>query len=537
VTDSIRGEDEQVMQQRLVASLLRGAALPAPPPGRIEHVETHISHVLLVGDRAYKIKKPLNLGFLDFTGLDRRRHYCEEEIRLNRRLAPELYLDCVPINGSPEAPRLGGDPQTAIEFAVCMRRFEQSALLDRVAATGGLTAQLIGALTESLASFHAAAPRAPESRFGEPTQVLAPMLDNFTHTRPLLRDPAALQNLEAVETWTRARAAALVEILDGRRRDGHVRECHGDVHLGNVALIDGRPVLFDCVEFNDDFRWIDTMSDLGFLLMDLDARGLPNLGWLALNVYLEHGGDYPGLAVLPLYRCYRAMVRAKVAAIRASQGELSALADCHRYLNLARQYTETAPPAVALTQGLSGSGKTTVSGLLCPALGAVRIRSDVERKRLFGYAPEQSAAAEPGAGIYRRETSERVYRHLAELADAALAAGFNVVIDAANLRRCQRALLAAAARQRGVPLVYLLCQAPEASLRDWLQQRARQGGDASDADEAVLAEQIASAEPLGPDEGPALTLATREPLDAAELARRVRQAWQAERLAGTAGHE
>ncbi len=537
MTSSMGVDDEQKVQERLVASLCRGAGFPAVDPAAIEHLETHISQLLLVGDHAYKIKKALNLGFLDFTGLGRRRHYCDEEIRLNRRLAPELYLDCVPITGTPENPHIGGDPSTAIEFAVRMRRFDQDALLDRIAAAGQLGPDLVVALARELADFHAAAPIATQERFGEPQQVVAPMLENFRHIRELVSDSQVLTDLKAVEDWTRSNARILSSTLARRRQLGFVRECHGDLHLGNVALVDGRPVLFDCIEFNDDFRWIDVMSDLGFLLMDLDARGFGTEAWHALNVYLEHSGDYAGLAVLPLYRCYRAMVRAKVAAIRASQGDRTALQECRHYVSLALDYTQASQVGLVITHGLSGSGKSTISAALYPALGAVRIRSDVERKRLFGIPADQSAVAAPAAGIYGAEAGQKVYGHLAELARQILEAGFPALVDAATLQRWQRDLVVTAADEANVPAAILVCEAPETVIRQRLRQRCSEGGDPSDADESVLEHQLQSVEPPTAAEPLMVRVSTHQPMDPNQLARLLRAAWQQGRAAIPGSHD
>lgn len=531
MTSSIGESDEQRVQERLVASLRRGAAFPNVDPASIEHLETHISQVLLVGDHAYKIKKALNLGFLDFTGVGRRRRYCDEEIRLNRRLAPELYLDSVPITGTPENPQLGGNPDAAIEFAVRMRRFHQDALLDRIAAAGQLSSDLIAALAGELAAFHATAPSATEARFGAPQQVVAPMLENFRHLRELVSDPRLLSELEVVENWTRNQAESLAETLAQRRQLGFVRECHGDVHLGNVAVIEGRPVLFDCIEFNEDFRWTDVMSDLGFLMMDLDARGFRNEAWQALNVYLERSGDYGGLAVLPLYRCYRAMVRAKIAAIRSSQGDQIAWSECQHYLHLARDYTEPSLIGLVMTHGVSGSGKSTITRALYPALGAVRLRSDVERKRLFGIPADQSAAAAPGSGIYGSEAGRRVYRRLAELTRQVLQAGFSAIVDAATLQRWQRETLTAAAESLQLPTAILVCQVPEPQIREWLRQRHAHGGDPSDADERVLDSQLQQLESPSPTEAASLTVSSQLPVDAEQLAQRLRATWKRGRAA------
>lgn len=494
-------------QQRLVQALLDPARYPHPAAG-VEHLETHISHLLLAGDYAYKIKKPLDLGFLDFTTLARRERACREELRLNRRTAPELYLDCLPIAGTPAAPVPGGDGPV-LEWAVRMRRFAQDDLLDRRLAAGRVTAAELDALGRMLAGFHAAAASAgADSRHGDPAAVRAVALDNFAELDRRLDAPADRDLAAGLEDWTRAACRRLEPAFAARKAAGRVREGHGDLHLGNIVLSGGRPVPFDCIEFNADLRWIDVMADLGFLLMDLRHRRAPAAARRLLNVYLEQGGDYAGLAVLPFYQVYRALVRAKIAAIRLGQATLPAPArdalqdEVRAYLELAGEFTRPARPFLLITHGLSGSGKSWYSGRLLEALDAVRLRSDVERKRLHGLPPLADSGSAPGAGLYTAAATERTYRRLAELADAVLAAGWPVLVDATFLEAERRAAFRRLAEGRGLPFVLLACRADPGTLRRRVTERRQRGDDAAEADTAILERQLQSYRPPAESEHP-----------------------------------
>jgi aminoglycoside phosphotransferase family enzyme/predicted kinase len=491
----------------LIAALREPARYPHPV-ARVELVETHISWVLLAGDYAYKLKKPLDLGFLDFSTLEARRRCCAEELRLNRRTAPALYLEVVPIGGTPDDPRLGADP--AIEYAVKMRRFDQDALLDRVAKRGALAPALVDALAAAVADFHARVERAPPgSGWGAPERVLAFCEQNFAtleSMEPLAGSPADLEHLESLRTWTRREFTARRERFVERRRAGFVRECHGDLHLGNIALVDGAPVAFDCIEFNPDLRWIDVQSEVAFLVMDLLDHRLDAAAWRCLDRYLGATGDYEGLAVLRFYLVYRALVRAKVAALRAAQPDLDAqarervAAERRGYFALARRLADGARPAIVLMHGLSGSGKTTVAQALLERLGAVRVRSDVERKRLHGLDARARSGAGLDAGLYAPEATRRTYERLAAAARAIVDAGFTAIVDAAALRRADRAAFRALARELGVPFAIAACEAPKPALRERVAARERAGADASEATAAVLERQIETQEPLGADE-------------------------------------
>ncbi len=491
----------------LIEALRESARYP-DSAARVELVETHISWVLLTGEFAYKIKKPVNLGFLDFSTLQARRHYCEEELRLNRRTAPELYVAVVPITGTPREPEIAG-AGAAIEYAVKMRQFDQDRLLDRVAKRGELAAGEVDALAQAVAGFHSRIDAAPAaSEFGNPGHVLAPAMQNFEQLDSLLGGAEDLAASSELRNWTRSSYAALAGFIARRKREGYVRECHGDLHLGNIALLQGRPVPFDCIEFNEELRWIDVMSEIAFLIMDLHDHRLSGLAASCLNAYLEATGDYAGLRVLRFYSVYRAMVRAKIACIRAHQGGLDALQtarlleEMRGYLALARKLALSGRRALVITHGLSGSGKTTVASLIAEAGGAVRIRSDVERKRLHGMAPDARMRAAPDEGLYSASATRATYERLAALALDILDADYPVIVDAAFLRFEERERFRAIARERRVPYVIAACTAPDAVLRSRVAARERAGTDASEATLAVLERQFEGSEKLQAEELP-----------------------------------
>jgi aminoglycoside phosphotransferase family enzyme/predicted kinase len=456
----------------------------------VEVVETHISWVLLAGGYAYKIKKAVNLGFLDFSTLEKRRFYCAEELRLNRRLAPDLYLEVVPIAGSAAHPALNG-PGPAIEYAVKMRRFPQSCLLDQVLLRGELPPETIDAIARSIADFHGRTAIADsESPFGTPERIHLPVAENFAQIRPRLRDKEGLIRLDELERWSEREYQARIDALAARKARGFVRECHGDLHLGNMALLDGEAIPFDCIEFSDNLRWIDVISEAAFLAMDLQDRGRPDLARRFLNAYLEQTGDYDGLEVLRYYLVYRALVRAKVAFIQARWARY------RDYIELAAGFTRPLQPFLAITHGLSGSGKTTVTQSLLEVMNLFRVRSDVERKRLYGIKPDKRS----GGSIYSREANERTYRRLAEVARGIVQSGFPAIVDAAFLKRRERAAFHELAQESSVPFVILDVTAPENLLRERVEQRIQRGRDASEADIAVLENQLRNSEPLDDSE-------------------------------------
>ncbi|MDT8439518.1 MAG: AAA family ATPase [Wenzhouxiangellaceae bacterium] len=483
------------MHPALINALLNPAAYPHAVE-RVELIETHISWVLLAGAFVYKIKKPVDFGFLDFSTPDRRRHFCEEELRLNRRTAPELYLDVVEIRGTPEQPRWDG-PGEVIETAVKMGRFDPDNSFDRLLADDRLPEVAIPGLARELADLHRVAAVAPaDGRFGTFAEVAGPMRENFTDLDRLLAGTKLHGRLPALSEWTDRQLAELEPVIVQRLREGFVRECHGDAHLGNVAWIDGHATLFDCIEFSEALRWTDVMADLAFTVMDLRDRGAAALAWRLLDYYLTETGDYAGVRLLPLYVVYRAMVRAKVHALSLSPADASTRAgifeEIDNYLTLAAEVAGEQRAAVLITMGVSGSGKSWLAERLVERCGLVRIRSDIERKRLFGLAPEQRAGAAPDQGLYTPEAGERTYDHLVELVRPMLDAGLPVLIDAACLKAAQRARFRALAAEAQVPFAILHTQADTATLRARIQARAATGNDPSDAGLDVLEHQLQS---------------------------------------------
>lgn len=490
--------------ESLIAALQSPDAYPHPVD-EVHLMETHISWVLLAGEYAYKLKKPIRLDFLDFSTLEQRRHFCHEELRLNRRLAPELYLDVVPITGSPVDPRLGGEGPP-LEYAVRMRRFPQERLLSTMIAAGTLRPEHIDLLAVEAAEFHAALPPVPAGApWGTAEVVEREARDNLDALDQSVRDPRLRTQLKQLRRWTEEEFRRRRGDLASRRRSGAIRECHGDMHLGNMVLQDGRVVIFDGIEFSAELRWIDVLSEAAFVVMDLEDRGRSDYARRFLNAYLERTGDYDGLPVLPFYLVYRALVRAKVAAIRAAQRcddqeRPPADAETAGYIDLAVSLTQSRQPRLCITHGPSGSGKTTGSGRAVEAWGAVRVRSDVERKRLF----QSPLRSPPGVGtdpaLYSDSATERTYARLADCAAGIVRAGFPAIVDATFLRAADRRRFRELAQGLNVPFGILDFTADPAVLRQRLRDRAAAAHDASDADERVLEHQLQTREPLSADE-------------------------------------
>lgn len=466
-------------------------------------IETHISWVLLTGQYAYKIKKPVSFGFLDFSTLEQRRFCCNEELRLNRRLAADLYLDVVPITGTPDHPQIGGTG-AAIEYAVKMIRFPSGQLLSECAGRGQLGIDQIDQLADSVAGFHESIEQAGEnSPYGDSANIKHWFVENFDHIGPLLVDDAQKQQLQNIQQWGDSEWHNLAGLMRQRKLQGYVRECHGDLHLGNMTLINGKVTLFDCIEFNPLLRWIDVISEVAFLFTDLLHFGYDRYAYRFLNRYLQHTGDYQGLALLRYYLVYRALVRAKVSLLRmAQQPGDDAAAKQSRYeyaafADLAERFTKPRPTVLIITHGYSGSGKSTLAGQLAEQIGAFQVRSDIERKRLFGYRASAQTGSGIDGGLYTQEASIKTYQHLKDLAQAVLEAGFPVIIDAAFLKSGQRDLFRQLAAGCGVPFHIIAFQASDEELSRRIQQRQ---DDASEATMAVLHQQQQSAQPLSEQE-------------------------------------
>lgn len=484
-------------QRSLLLALERGWRARGAVP---QLFETHISWVYLVGGDAYKFKKALRFDVLDYSTLAARRRYCEAELALNRRLAPDLYLDVAAVTGAPERPELGGAaaaehaPEHALEYAVHMRAFPQQALWSERLRAGVLAPAEVDALAARLADFHAAAARAPAaSRWGRPEALRALARQDLASVAALLDAPAALA---ACRDLMRALATAAppAALFRRRRAQGRVRECHGDLHCANILTLAGRVEAFDAIEFNPALRWLDAVNDLSFAVMDLRRHGRDDLALRLLDAYLSASGDYAGIALLDYYQARHAVARCKVTLL----GAPSAAPDALSYLALAAR--PMAPgAAVLIMHGCSGSGKSHCARLLAAACGAVVLRSDVERKRLHGVAAATSMRAAPGAGIYGQADTAATYGQLLRAAEDIVGAGFPVVVDAACLLRWQRDGFAALARAHGLRCCIVDLRTDPAVMRSRLAARAP-GADASDAGLQTLEYQLATREPLTAEE-------------------------------------
>jgi len=483
---------ERSRTETLVTALKDPACYPHET-GRISLAETHISWVFLTGTYAYKVKKPVKLPFLDFSTLRRRAHFCAEELRLNRRLAPELYLDVVPIGGTARKPRIGQTP--AIEYAVKMRQFAPGERLDKSLEAGDVPDDAFTAFGARLASFHGTLAPVRDARRGTE---LASAEENFEElvnfvTRGTKRDIAALRR------WTCAQGERLASTFAARARDGTYRECHGDLHLENLLYRGGKVIAYDALEFDASLRNVDVASEIAFLAMDLVAHGRADLAHLFLSGYFETGGGYSALDVLRFYLVYRALVRAKVRAIKAQQKH-HRISRQDEYLSTALGLIRPTRPLLVVTHGLSGSGKTFVTDQLIGALPALRVRSDLERKRLMGLSAGERTGSAVGQGIYTAGMSLRTYERLAEIAERALRQGFSIIVDATFLRRREREWFGQVAAANDARFAILHCAAPPSELRRRIRARAEARKDASEATLEVLEQQLASAEPLSPNE-------------------------------------
>ncbi len=492
------GNDDAMAASRRLVEALDNPFAFGHPLQQLQIIETHISWVILTGRWAYKIKKPVQFGFLDFANLEQRHYYCQEELRLNRRFAPDIYLELVAVRGSPTQPRLHGGGEI-LEYAVKMRQFSQQDLLSSYAEEQRLDAEQIDAIAETVARIHEHCDRSgPDDDWGSLTSITHWSAENLSNLRTSIPGHCLPPSWSRLQDWYRQTDSLSTGIVE-RKQDGFVRECHGDLHLGNMAMIGGRITLFDCIEFNPELRWIDVVSEAAFVAMDLQARGFSGYCWRFLDRYFVASGDYAGIDLLRYYFVYRALVRAKVAALRAAAPGQAAASDCQsfdqarHYIELADAWTRAERPGMILMHGLSGSGKSTVAAQLVESLGAFRLRSDVERKRLHGLGAQDNSDSAIEGGIYGPEASEKTYRRLAEIADGILAAGHRVIVDAAFLHRDERRRLLDCAAARGVPCTILPCHAPRQELERRLENRR---GDASEADVAVLRHQLHNHDPI-----------------------------------------
>ena len=507
---------------------LKDPSVYSHPVSEIRILETHISWVILTGLFAYKIKKPVDLGFLDFSTLTLRYQACLEELRLNRRIAPNLYLEVIAISGTPVTPRLAGDVEP-FEYALKMRQFPIEATLDQALPKGQIQSRHIDNLAQDLAQFHSNLTSSPETaEFGNPEvieDVVKDIVNRFSLETQTSADRDVLQSLQQ---WIQREHGRCYQTFATRKNQGFIRECHGDLHLANVVLLNDRPTPFDGIEFSEHLRWIDLMSDIAFFIMDLMAHGRSDFAWRFLVAYLEYTGDYEGMAVFRFYEVYRALVRAKIAKVRLNQiphqdDSIPVLEkEFHRYTSIAQTLAQPSPPSLIIMRGLSGSGKTTVSQTLLETMGAVRLRSDIERKRMFGIPPKDQSTKKIKEEMYSGNTGDTLHCQLREIEKKILSSDYHVIVDATFLKRRHRDLFCRLADEQNVPFLILDVQSSLTTLKDRVAYRAEQRSDASEADLAVLEQQQREEEPLGNDEQKvAVTINSEEPLDTKIVFRRL----------------
>jgi aminoglycoside phosphotransferase family enzyme/predicted kinase len=488
---------------------------------RVQRFETHVSWVIVADDEAWKLKKAVRPAFLDFGTLARRHRACEAELRVNRPFAPQLYLGVVPIAGVPRHP-VAGAAGPVLEWALHMRAFPQEARWDRLVRHGELRRDHVDALARRLAALHAQAPVAGAGRPRVPVDpvghALAQQRATLDALASLLCDADDRARLARLAQRLRARAPWRAAVGAERLVAGRYRECHGDLHLANLLWLDGQPVLFDAIEFDPGLRWIDTIADLAFASMDLGRHGRADLGRRLVDVYLAESGDYDGTRVLLDCEADRALVRALVAAMReigrdrrggaaAGRGG-AARAPWRPYLATALAATEPRQPVLFITHGFSGSGKSTRAEGLVEAVGAIRIRADVERKRLHGLAPTAVSRSDERAGLYGAQATQATYARLYALAVPVLRGGCDAVLDATFLQRAERDRARSVAVRLGVSLVILDFPVSRRRLRARVAARAARVGEVSEAGPAVLEAQFAAAQALAADEVQAVVRVT-----------------------------
>ena len=454
----------------------------------IQVIQTHISWVFLTGEYAYKLKKPVDFGFLDFTTLEKRKFFIEEELRLNQRVAPDIYLEVLPISQQDNSYILGNDNNVE-DYVLKMRQFPQESLLINIFNAGKLTKDLVIKLGKTVADFHKKTPTNDYiNEFGRVEIIRESIESNYEVTQKYIGIAQTQQQYQETKQFTDDFLENKKSILLRRITEDKIRECHGDLHLKNICWWRNKIHLFDRIEFNEPFRFVDVIYDVAFTLMDLDVRGKSDLGNIFLNTYLEQTGDWQGVEVLPLYLCRQAYVRAKVTSFLLDDANISelekekAIASARDYYNLAWQYTRSQPGQIILMAGLSGSGKTTKAKAIAPVLNAIHIRSDAVRKHLAGIPLEQKAPED----IYSNDWTKKTYARLLELGILLAKQGFTIILDATYNRHKLREQVIQEINQHSLPLSIIYCHAPQ----EVLQQRlASRKSDISDATPELIFQQ------------------------------------------------
>jgi len=459
------------------------------PTGSIEMIQTHISWVFLTGNFVYKLKKPVDLGFLDYSTLEKRKFYCEQELLLNRRLMPDVYLEVCSVCLCEGEYNLSGDGEV-IDYCLKMVQFDQAGLFDKMLEQGEFKPEWMDTLAKDIAFFHAQAEVNSNPSFKHASYIEEHIQANLNVASAHIEKALSEKNMKLLRSFAKTELEHKQVALKERLVHQHIRHCHGDLHFRNITLWEGKPRAFDCIEFNDEYRIIDTMNDVAFLLMDCDAHKRADLGMRFLSRYLEHSADYDGLSLLSLYLFYRASVRGKVACILADELPYEQQGpqwqEARNYFNLALNYTQKNKPTLFAIGGLSGSGKSHLALLGCGVESAIVIRSDATRKRISINFPERD--------LYGDQMGNDTYQAMFDAAKAALEAGFSVIMDATFLQSDSRQQVYDLAKNTKCPMHFYWLEVAENTLRHRIKKRIEVNKDISDADLDVLSLQLAKYE-------------------------------------------
>jgi aminoglycoside phosphotransferase family enzyme/predicted kinase len=505
-----RGRD---MIRSILKSLLKADAYPETVTA-VDLIQTHASYIFLTDEYAYKIKKAVDFGFLNFSTIDRRRFYCNEEVRLNRRLCPDIYTGVVELREVPHGAAFHGSG-TVLDYAVKMRRLPADRMLDRLVADGDIDAATMRRISRVIAEFHrTAATSSSIADHGRLERIMYNWQENFEQMIPFEESTLPARDREVIRSWVTSFAADQKDIFQQRVDDGFIRECDGDIHLENICLDNDAIHIFDCIEFNDRFRCCDTAADIAFLLMDLDFHGRHDLSDDVIDEYVTVSGDVGVRALIDFYKIYRAFVRGKVESFRLNDSGISpneqALAQdrARRYFRLVRGYIERCrlKPTLFITCGLMGSGKSSLTEQLAFELGMAAHNSDVIRKQLAGLPPGSHVRDSFNQGLYDRQSHEATYAELLRLAEQQISRGTSVIIDACFAQHEQRSPFSALARRYDVPIIILQVVCSDAELRSRLTCREAAGESLSDGRLELLAGQSAQFQPPDESEGLLISL-------------------------------
>ena len=500
------------MNQGMLFEYLQNPQFYGPAVTSVKLIQTHISYVALTGSYAYKIKKPVNFGFLDFSSLDKRHYYCEEELRLNKRLCPDIYLSVLPITQKDKTLELNGDG-TIVEYAIQMKEFPQDCIMTNQLQKGKITEKTIDRLCDILVDFyHTQHPAESVERYGLLPAVKQNIDENFDQTKPMIDITVPKQLFYSVRNIVEQFFQEKKEVFDQRIRQKKIYECHGDLHSGNIAVVDEKIYVFDCIEFNDRFRFCDAASDIGFLAMDLDFQNYPYLSSYFITKYIEKSKDKSIYSVLNFYKSYRAFVRGKVLGFQLNDPHIdqetknAVLHTAKKYFELSQYYTKLCSlelqkhtPFLFLVVGLSGTGKSTIASKIAVDYHGVLINTDVVRKEVAGMNRYERHHDPLNTGLYDPQKIDDTYEYVIQHAQASLQKGYNVVLDATFQKKKYRKLAYELSERQHALVIIIQCVCPDDIVKKRMNDRL-QKKSVSDARWEIYLAQKTTFEPFGPDE-------------------------------------